>query len=222
MVAGIYQFNPFLPAAFAAFGTRKFEASKDFPLFLKSVGTVPDQFCTVKQVHGDRVLWVGGPSKVEEADGLVTGERGLALVIWTADCAPLFFLDPEAPAVGLCHAGWRGAKSGIVSQTVEMLWKRFGSEPSRLRVAIGPALRESCYEVGKEFENYFPGFVRQEGLRFFFDLVGAVKKELIRAEVPENSITDSGLCTACSVDQFFSARREGSGTGRFLSAIVLK
>jgi copper oxidase (laccase) domain-containing protein len=52
--------------------------------------------------------------------------------------------------------------------------------------------------------------------------VGFIKNRLVQAGVVEEKIRDSVLCTACALDRFFSARREGPETGRFLSAVVLK
>ena len=143
-------------------------------------------------------------------------------MIRTADCLPLFFFDPETTAVGMAHAGWRGIKKGIISRMLEMFQKGFESSLSSLRVGIGPAICRSCYEVGEEFLNYFPGFVERSGEKYFCDLHGVVKKQLVDWGIKQENVFDSGFCTACSVDQFFSARREGRDTGRLISAILLK
>lgn len=221
---GIYIFPEFSPGALFCFSTRDFEASKDLPFFLDAIGIPRNRFCTLEQVHGDRIIHVSSSraSSVPEADGMVTKERGLALVIRTADCLPVFFLDPDTPAVGICHAGWRGAKQGIALRTLETFQRSFQSNPGRLRVALGPSICPACYEVGGEFQEYFPGFVHRKGTSHFLDLKGAVRQQLTRGGVRPESIQDSSLCTACSSDRFFSARKEGIQTGRFLSSVVLK
>jgi YfiH family protein len=206
----------------AAFSGREFEASRDRTLFLEALGVRADRFCDLEQVHGSKVVLADRPFTGLAADGMVTKEKGLALLIRTADCVPVFFHDADAGAVGICHAGWRGAKSGVVLETVRTLAREFGSRPASIQVALGPAIRQMCYEVGEEFENYFPGEVARRGGRRFFDLVGAVKRQLRDAGVPEGSVSDSKVCTACSCDRFFSARREGNDTGRLISAILLK
>ena len=43
-----------------------------------------------------------------EADGLVTAEADLPLIIFTADCGPILLHDPVRGAIGAVHAGWRG------------------------------------------------------------------------------------------------------------------
>jgi len=223
---GIHLFPSFLPQALAAFSGREFDASKNLGGFLTALGlSSPERFFTVNQVHGDRVVLASSRSAQEIVDGdaVVTGERNLALVIRTADCLPVFLLDPQRRAAGLVHVGWRGAHKGILRRAVNLLAERFGSQPSSLCAGLGPAICKACYEVGREFHNYFPGWVRSEGEdRFFFDLPGCVKGELAKLRVPEDSVVDSGICTACSVDRFFSARREGSRTGRFISVVMLK
>jgi copper oxidase (laccase) domain-containing protein len=40
------------------------------------------------------------------------------LGILTADCAPILFYDPINMIVGACHAGWRGALTGIIENTL--------------------------------------------------------------------------------------------------------
>lgn len=220
----IYFFQEFLPGALAAFSTRSFEASRDLSVFLERVGARPGRFCTVEQVHGGKVLPVRepDPSGKPEADGLVTGEKGLALVIRTADCVPVFFRDPEAPAVGICHSGWRGAGKGIIFRMLDIFKTQFSSKPSSIGAAMGPSICRDCYEVGEEFREHFPGFVEEKSGKYFFNLKGALKRQLLEGGIPEHSIFISDLCTSCSVERFFSARREGPETGRFLSAIMLK
>ncbi len=222
----IFIFPDFQPDALFCFSSREFDASKNLPLFLDTIGVARDRHFTLEQVHGNRVF-VPRPGHVgtgtrPEADSLVTDERGLALVIRTADCVPVFFLDREKPAIGLCHAGWRGAQKKIVSKTIEVLRGEFHSRPESLKVALGPSICQNCYEVGEEFEPLFPGFVERRGRQFFFNLRGALKRELEEAGVQAGSIRESEFCTSCLVDQFFSARKEGMETGRLISAAVLK
>lgn len=219
--SGIYLFPEFAPEATAAFSGREFEASRDLSVFLESLRVKRDHFCSLKQVHGDQIIVASGPLMEVEGDGLVTREPNLALIIRTADCAPVFFFDGRSQAVGICHAGWRGAKKGIIFRMIETLKREFSSDPVFLQVGIGPAICDRCYEVGQEFEEYFPGWVKHQQEGFFFDLVGTVKKQLTLAGVPKDSVKDSGLCTSCSMDRFFSARREGATAGRLLSAMVL-
>lgn len=219
---GIYLFPEFLPKALAAFSGREFDASKDRFRFLSSLGETGDEFCELEQVHDARVIVASRSLQGEEADGLVTRVPHLPLIVRTADCASVFFYDPKVPAVGIAHAGWRGAKAGIMGRMLETFRREFGTEPASLCVAFGPAICPKCYEVGEEFENYFPGWVEVRGGRHYFNLTGYLKQELKVRGIPSQAIYDSGRCTACAVNEFFSARREGQDTGRMISAIMLK
>lgn len=222
--SGIYIFPEFLPDAVCCFSGRAFEASKDIPFFLNSIGASGNRFATVKQVHGDQVVEASKEnlSLIPEADGLVTNEKDLAIVVRTADCLPVFLFDPDRPAIGLCHAGWRGAKKGIVFRTMSKMGQSFGSRPHSLKAALGPAICPQCYDVGGEFKDYFPGFIQTRGRKNFCDLKGVVKKQLIEAGLGQGNVLDSSFCTSCSVDQFYSVRKEGTETGRLISAAVLK
>ena len=221
---GIFVFPEFLPHAVASFSSRDFDASKDIPSFLQAIGIRPDRFSTLQQIHGDEVHHASLKNNVpiHKADGLMTGDLDLALVIHTADCLPVFFFDPLAPAVGICHAGWKGTQKGIIFRMIECFKRLFDSKPGSMPIALGPCICKNCYEVGPEFKDYFPNFVHAKDKKYFFDLSGIVKKQLTDNGVRPDLIFDSALCTACSLDQFFSVRKEGVHTGRLISTVVLK
>ena len=221
---GIFVFPEFLPHAVASFSGREFDASKDIPSFLQAIGIRSDRFSTVQQIHSDGIHHTSLKSNsfIPEADGLITGDIDLALVIRTADCLPVFFFDPSAPAVGICHAGWKGTKKGIIFRMIETFGRLFDSKAGSMQIALGPSICKNCYEVGPEFKDCFPGFVQRKAEKYFFDLSGVVKKQLTDQGIRPDLIFDSALCTACSLDQFFSARREGTDTGRLISTVVLK
>jgi purine-nucleoside/S-methyl-5'-thioadenosine phosphorylase / adenosine deaminase len=79
------------------------------------------------------------------ADAAVTSVPGAALVIRTADCAPVALLAEAA--VGVAHAGWRGLVGGVVERTVEAM-REAGAGPITAR--IGPCVAPSAYEFGAE------------------------------------------------------------------------
>ena len=191
---------------------------------LERFGVTPETFAGVKQVHGAEILKISSdrsiPSATFEADALITRVPGLALGVFTADCLPVFFYDPGARAAGIAHAGWRGLRAGILEKTVRMLNREFASDFRILRAAIGPAIRKCCYEVGREFADYFPesfspGPDPEKGM---MDLSSEARARLEGAGLLAGHIADSGICTACSNSQFFSARR-GDAAERILSFI---
>ncbi len=177
---------------------------------------------TLRQVHGARVLRAPLPEPDLQADGLLTDQPGIVLAILTADCAPVFYSFPEHPAVGLAHVGWRGARAGLPAGLLAEARSQFGARAASARVALGPCLRRCCYEVGAEFEAFFPGFVGPDarGVRRL-DLAGAIRSQLEGSGVAPGAISDCGICTACDRQRCFSYRREGAGAGRNISMVLI-
>jgi YfiH family protein len=119
------------------------------------LGTEPSMLITAHQVHSARAVIADAPwDKNPEADAIVTNTPGLAIGVLTADCTPILFADPDARVVGAAHAGWRGAKTGIIAATIAAM-ESLGAKRARIRAAIGPTISQDAYEVGPEFEEAF-------------------------------------------------------------------
>jgi polyphenol oxidase len=178
---------------------------------------------TLRQVHSNLVINAEGLANRQcEGDALVSDEIGKLIGVRTADCVPLLVADPETRAVAAIHAGWRGTVSAIAGKTVERLALEFGANPSNLHVAIGPAIRGCCYEVGPEVVGQlaplFPEWKDRESRRRV-DLVEANRRILVEAGVPDRQIYDCGHCTYCEPEEFFSYRRDPTDPGRMVSGI---
>lgn len=159
---------------------------------------------------------------VAGCDALMTSQPGVTLLIRTADCLPIFFVDAARGVVALAHVGWRGLAAQLPMRVVAAMSHVYRSHASDLRVAIGPAIRACCYEVGPEVAQPFGPWVRVEGGRRRCDLIGAAAHQLCCCGVRADRLVDSGLCTACDPARWFSLRREGPATGRLLSFICMK
>lgn len=178
------------------------------------------------QVHGGSVAIVErcegvGPT-VPGCDALLTRVPGLALTVRSADCLPIFFADPSRGVIGIAHVGWRGLAVSLPARVVSALHDAYHSQASELQVALGPAIRACCYEVGEEFTARFGSFVSDRGGRRTCDLIGATRAQLLSCGVRPDRIVDSGRCTACDTQQWFSLRREGPTTGRLTALIVMR
>ena len=44
--------------------------------------------------------------------------KGIALGVVTADCVPIIIYDVKNEIIGCIHAGWKGAFSGIIKNTI--------------------------------------------------------------------------------------------------------
>ncbi len=117
----------------------------------------PLPLVTLQQVHGTKVLHITEPWEGErEGDGLVTMCKDLAIGILTADCGPILFYDPQSHMIGACHAGWRGAKGGIIQETLNMM-ESLGAQRSQIFATLGPTIQQQDYEVGPEFPDLIGG-----------------------------------------------------------------
>ena len=158
---------------------------------------------TAQQVHGDRIVVidrpVGSDNKFEGYDGFITNRQKIALGIHVADCCAVYIVDPKTPVVGLVHSGKKGTELGIAAKAIELMQERFGSVPADLVVELSPCIRPPHYEV---------------------DFAATIIAQCRAARV--KNIHDSGVCTACDVDRYYSYRLEKGKTGRMLALLGLK
>jgi YfiH family protein len=196
-----------------------------------ALGLGADRLLVPYQVHSPDVVTVSGPWETRpRCDGIVTATPGLALGVTGADCGMILFADASARVVGAAHAGWKGARDGVVEATVAAM-VALGAAASRIVAVLGPCIAQSSYEVGPEFVAAFAG--DSEALRFFapsrnegrsvFDLHGYIGLRAARAGV--GLFVDLGLDTYADEARFFSYRRKThrgeADYGRLVSAIGL-
>lgn len=179
------------------------------------------------QVHGDDVHVLSrmdidsSDERLIVADALVTDIPGIALVIQVADCQSVLLFDPERRVIANVHSGWRGSISNIVGKTVRVMQERFGSKAEHIRAGIGPSLGACCAEFihyRTEIPEVFWSYRVDDT---HFDFWRLTRDQLAAEGVLESHIEESGVCTRCRSDLFFSYRRR-KVTGRFASAILLQ
>jgi copper oxidase (laccase) domain-containing protein len=169
----------------------------DWPLF------------TAQQIHGNKVAvvdladcsgsHVGCENKeFRGCDGIITNQRGVALGIYVADCCAVYIVDSKTPAIGLVHSGRKGTELGVVPYATKQMIDRFGSDPGNMIVQLSPCIRPPHYEV---------------------DFAAEIIRQCRALGVKE--IHDSGVCTACDLDRYYSYRTEKGKTGRMLALIGL-
>jgi len=180
--------------------------------------------------HTNRVAIVGPQhlsTALRETDAMVSATPGLALSMRFADCVPVLFHDATRGVVGITHAGWPGVAANIVRVTMRAMRDAFSCRPRDVWAGIGPAIRVECYEFGRDLAQCVvaacpPGAAiiapRPDGT-IHLDLIAAVRSQLEASGVTD--IEDSGFCTACHTDEWFSHRAEKK-TGRFGVVFGLK
>jgi len=196
-------------------------------------GVGPDRVVTVNQVHGDSVVVVNDDNyrtmRTLDADAMITNIKNLAVGVETADCVPVLLIDQVTPAVAAVHAGWRSTVKNIVRKTVSLMEEEYGSDPSRLTAAFGPAIGPECYEVDepvmelvrRSFSFWKEVASPRGNGKWSLDLVKANRIELLQSGMQEKHIHSLGMCTTCRRDQFYSFRAEGR-TGRMLSVVMIR
>lgn len=192
---------------------------------------------SLNQIHSRKVVVARKPFDVNpEADGIVTRQPNIAISALSADCAPILFADMNARVIGACHAGWRGALSGVTDETLETMVQQ-GAALENISAVIGPCISQKNYEVGEAFKDDF--LVKHASYeRFFtpgpqtgtvnakphFDLRGFILRRLEDAGV--SRIAALPDCTYGQAEDYFSYRynthNEISGYGRNISAIMLR
>ncbi len=186
------------------------------------------------QVHSAKAVIAHVPwqaSDAPHADAIVTGAPGLALSVLTADCVPLLMADAEAGVVAAVHAGWKGAKAGVIESAIEAM-ESLGAHAPRIAAAIGPAISQAAYEVGPEFKAAFVSgcegndayFSEARPGHIHFNLPGYVQDKLAMLGI--GHVSDAGVCTYGNESILFSYRRSchrrEPDYGRQISAIMLR
>lgn len=181
-----------------------------------------------RQTHSDHVAYVSSYGRPEDTDAVFTDVPGLCLAVKTADCIPVLLYDRCSHSVAAIHAGWRGTVQRIVEKTVCAM----GSRGEDLSAIIGPGISLESFEVGDEVYARFlaEGFPmgdiarnfpichnEQRTFKWHIDLWEANRWLLRQCGVPD--IRVAGIDTFAS-SRYYSARREGIGTGRNYNWIV--
>jgi copper oxidase (laccase) domain-containing protein len=157
---------------------------------------------TAQQVHGNKIGMIDncspGPVGREfpESDGIITDQCGIGLGIYVADCCAVYIVDLKTPAIGLLHSGRKGTELGVATNAVRKMIDCFGSDPANMIVQLSPCIRPLHYEV--DFAAEIIRQCRSLGVR---------------------QIYDSGICTACDLDRYYSYRAEKGKTGRMLALL---
>ncbi len=182
--------------------------------------TTKDRIYLPIQKHTDKVMVIGSSLEPVIADAVITKQKGLFIGVQVADCVPILLCDPEKQVVGAVHAGWRGTAQAILKKTIQTFCERFFSNPADILVAIGPSIRQCCYEVDGEVIRAVSlatgngDFYVTSGEKFHLDLAAANQFQALTMGVAEGNVWISDDCTFCNPEKFFSYRFGKGSAGR--------
>jgi YfiH family protein len=195
----------------------------------KAIGKPVESLYDTWQVHGTKIIETQSPRGLEKepikADGIITKNPNVTLLMRFADCVPLFFIDKNREVAGIAHAGWKGTIDGIASKMVDLMVKDFELSPEEIIVGIGPCICEKHYSVKDDvfekvkikFPDSWDQFIHKRDSAISLDLSMANQVLLEKAGV--KTIIKSQICTASNLGDWFSHRAELGNTGRFAAII---
>ena len=207
------------------------EVNRHRELVATHLGIAPSALCGVEQIHSNTVVCIEQPTQepLPAADAIVTQQRKLGISILTADCAPVLFACENPLVVAAAHAGWKGALTGVLEQTVNRL-TYLGAQPHEIIAAVGPCITQDSYEVRSVFRDKFikhahssEKFFVASGGRYLFDLPGFIEEQLKKLGITK--IDNLLIDTYSQPSHYFSYRRAThnnySNCGRQISAILV-
>ncbi len=227
----------FMNLGFKTLDTRE-NVWENYRLFSNATGIKTEEMVASSQFHNANIRVCtkddGGKGIIKEADyedidGLLTNEKDVALVIYSADCVPVIFADEKNKVIGAAHCGWRGTYKNLAGKMTEKMKEMYNSNPEGIYVAIGASIKKCCYEISKEL---YDDFVREYPYikdtdaaeerkgKYYLDLPLINKYILMKNGIKEENILVSDMCTCCMKDDLFSHR--GLGPGRGIMASIIK
>lgn len=197
------------------------------------------QIFFLRQLHGvlgcivSPSLLQAVPPFSKDGDFLITQEPHVGIGIVTADCLPVIAYDRKRHAIGIAHAGWRGAVAGVVPAMIAELSNAYASDPADLTLFFGPSAKRCCYEVNTQFTTHLEPYpysdkvLHQQGDSLFFDLPLFIEQQLFSLGVSQQSIRkEYNACTIC--DTRFHSHRRGAmagisnSIGRQMTVVAIK
>ena len=159
---------------------------------------------------------------------MITNMTGLVIGVVTADCVPIIICDTRNKIIGCIHAGWKGAFSDIIKNTVKKI-KKMNSN-NKIYASVGPCIGRKSYEVDIKFYKKFVSKSRNNKVYFtsknktkkLFNLRKFVTDKLLKFNVVVDQINKD---TFVERSNFFSFRRscklKQKDYGRCISTICL-
>ena len=163
-----------------------------------------------------------------ERDKLILKMKGFALGVVTADCVPIILYDAKNEIIGCIHAGWKGAFSGVIQNTISKIKKK--SSNNKIYACIGPCIGKKSYEVDEIFYKMFMAKSKKNKIYFsnknktkkVFNLRKFVTNNLVKANINVDQVDRD---TFAEKSNFFSYRRscklKQKDYGRCISSICM-
>lgn len=200
----------------------KIDALENRKVLCEALGLDHGRLAVPSQQHTSNVSWITDQNattiNLDGVDALCTATPGQSLLLHFADCVPVIMADTRTRTIAVIHAGWRGTAAGIVSKAVGVMVDR-GCAAQDIVVAVGPAIRDCCFETGPEVAEELARSVDSgseliswKENRPYPDLQAMNALQAYQAGVQQVDV--SAWCTACHPELFYSHRQSRGQTGR--------
>ncbi len=208
--------------------------------FAEVLGIVPENIVIGYQVHSTNIAdvtmqdrgrgFLDAATALPDTDGLITGERGVALMTLYADCVPVLFYDAVQQVIAVCHCGWRGTVNRMAAKTAQTMMCKYGCRAEHIYAVIGPSISQQNYEVDASVLTQFQGafsfadqlIVPTDESHGKVDLWKANQLQLEEVGLLSKHIDVSGLCTYQHADIFYSHRADHGIAGRNGALLMLQ
>lgn len=213
---------------------------ENYNIICSAIGVKAENTVWTRQVHTDNILRVTskdrGKGLFKERqengyDAVMTNEKDVVLVGFSADCVLIYFYDKVKKAIAIAHSGWRGTVLGIGGKVVKKMTEEFGSNPQDIVCGIAPAIGYDHFQVDipvvtafRQAYSWADDYIRPDentAQRWFIDLHGVNERILTEAGIKAENIENSRICTQCDPERFFSHRVMGNDRGTLAGFICL-
>ena len=149
---------------------------------------------SMSQIHSTNIELVNNKKLVySNVDGIFSSNKNYALQVKTADCLPIFFIHEHENIFGVIHAGWKGLKNGIISNSIKLISNHI-HDLNEISAFIGPSISQKNYEVENKFIDYFGNeFIENVDNKFFCNLKGVASTQLQKLGI--KNVIDCNQCT---------------------------
>lgn len=209
----------------------KKNVSRNLSFVAKRMNIKINKLILMHQTHSSKVIEIKKKNLKKKifADAMITDMKDIALGVVTADCVPIIIYDIKNEIIGCIHAGWKGALSGIIKNTVSKI-KTLNSK-SNIVASIGPCIGEKSYEVDLLFYKRFINksdknkkyFSKKNKNKKLFNIRKFVADKLTELKVKIDHVNHD---TFREKTNFFSYRRsfklKQNDYGRCISTVRLK
>lgn len=193
----------------------------DDPVYV-IVPTASTDFVDIENGGSDKLQDSDTQHETEvDADGLLTREAGVGLMLNTADCIPLVVFDAERDILGLIHMGWKGAVHKFPEKILDYAKQNYGFEPKDSIAYLGPSVGQDSYRTEELHEaqnaDEWKPHIREDAGGFYIDLQGFVQAELVKEGIRPEKIHSFPTDTARSYSGHYSFTRhkaKGAPNGR--------